>query len=178
VTSRQLNAEVLFAAIDRSSSPSYASTSRIRRTGYPAWNMTANAVTTSRETSRCTTSSPPWTFPSNPQWEILNSRRSWKPMGHPRCHEWGIRSRAASSITLIALRNMAGEPEDGASSAGAVGDALWGLGRVSVRPAAPPAHPAATSASGMSSTPSLLTTGLPSLTLKMALGGNRAAGDG
>ena len=67
VVSRQLNPDVLFAAIDASSDPPYTSTSCIRWIGKRAWNNVFIAAATRDATSACTTSSPVCAAPSNPQ---------------------------------------------------------------------------------------------------------------
>ena len=84
VIGRQLNAEVLSAAIDASSDPSYSSISSIRRIGNSAANMSPKAATTSSATSLCTISRPPsWTVPSKPQWFMSMIRRSSIGTGQP-----------------------------------------------------------------------------------------------
>src|SRR5262245_61012063 len=86
-TSRQLNPDVLFAAIERSSSPPYASTNFIRSMGNLASNRTSNTPRTSEATCRFTIRFPWWISPSNPQWSRVSRRRSSMETGQPSCHE-------------------------------------------------------------------------------------------
>jgi len=86
-TRRQLNADVLSAAIERSSSAPYRSTSTIRRIGKRALYSVRIAATTGRTASRLRTSRPVCGRSSNPQYANRTSLNSEIGTGQPRCHE-------------------------------------------------------------------------------------------
>src|SRR6266542_5118368 len=103
VTARQLKADVLFAAMDRSSSPPYTSTSCIRRTGKRAPNSLPNTFTTAPATFRLMTISPVRTAPSKPQYDIVRYRRSRIGTGQPGRQEEAIRARVAALMPEVVL---------------------------------------------------------------------------
>src|SRR4051794_30577457 len=101
VMARQLNADVLSAAIDLSSLPPKSSTSLMDRMGYRCSNSALNAAITGVAAVDATTMSPRCTTPSKPMYRILRSVRPDSGTGQPECQL--VRIRAARAALMGAL---------------------------------------------------------------------------
>src|SRR3954468_11665474 len=82
---RQLNAEVLSAAIDLLSSPPYAAIGTICRIGKRAALFCRNASTTADTTRALTMRVPVCALWSKPQTLIVTARKEEAPTGQPWC---------------------------------------------------------------------------------------------
>lgn len=82
-----MNADVLSAATDASSSPPYASIGAMRSIGKRSANSLPNAVVSGETAEALTTSRPECTALSKPQYESVSMRRFAGGTGHPGCHD-------------------------------------------------------------------------------------------
>ena len=94
---RQLNPDVLSAAIERRSLPPYFATGSMRRIGNRASYSRRETTVTAPATSRCTTIAPRCARPSKPTNDTCSVRSRSGPTGQPTCQE------APSSAAVTAL---------------------------------------------------------------------------
>jgi hypothetical protein len=101
---RQLNAEVLSAAIDAGSLPPYASTGCIRRIGNRASYKRWNTVITESATDALTIMVPECGAASKPQYDMCNARSCAGPTGQPAWYDAG----KSAEVTAITVPENAG----------------------------------------------------------------------